>query len=134
MYKEIGFRLKKARKKMGFQQQEIAGKLGISRAGYSRIETGHVEITTKNLLKIAEILQISMDWLLFGIEVDQTKQTSPGFFADFGKYAGSVELMFASMKENESTMHSLLSSFFTLKGREAVENRSQKEKEKEQHV
>jgi transcriptional regulator with XRE-family HTH domain len=58
---KIADRLKEARKSRGLQQKYLAEKLGISRAGYSRIETGNVEITTKNLVKITEILDVSLD-------------------------------------------------------------------------
>jgi transcriptional regulator with XRE-family HTH domain len=126
---KISNRLREARKSKGLQQSIMAEKLGISRAGYSRIETGNVEITTKNLVKIVEVLDISLDWLILGKDVNQTQRD---LFSHFGKYTGSVELMFAEMKENELTMHSLLSAFFELKGKEAQKN--QKEQEKEQHV
>ena len=126
---KISNRLREARKSKGLQQSTMAEKLGISRAGYSRIETGSVEITTKNLVKMVEVLDISLDWLILGKDVNQTQRD---FFSHFGKYAGSVELMFSEMKENELTMHSLLSAFFELKGKEAQKN--QKEQEKEQHV
>jgi len=131
MKKEICDRLKEARKQKGFKQNEMAEKLGISRAGYSRIENGFVELTTKNLLKIAEILEVSLDWLILGKEVDQIQQD---FLSHFGKYAGSVELLFNDIKENESMMHGVLSYYFGVKGKEALENLSKKEKEKEQHV
>ena len=125
MYKEIGSRLKQARKEKILKQKDMAKKLGISRAGYSRIESGYVEITTKNLMKIAEILDISLDWLLLGKEEDQTKQ---GFFSNFGKYAGAVELLFNEMQKDETTMHGVLAAFF---GKREKELHTQKEKEKE---
>jgi transcriptional regulator with XRE-family HTH domain len=117
---DIGFRLKEARKVKGLKQKTMAEKLDFSRAGYSRMETGKVEITTKNLTKIADILDVSMDWLILGKEVDQTQQGLK--FSDFGKYAASVELMFNEMKEDEAMMHCVLSSFFEKKGKEALEN------------
>jgi transcriptional regulator with XRE-family HTH domain len=126
----IGDRLKKARQSKGLQQKDMAEKLQISRAGYSRIETGKVEITSKNLVKIAGILEVSLDWLILGKEIDKTQQD---FFSHFGKYAGSVSLLFDAMKEDESTMHCILAAFFEKKGKEAHQN--QKEQEKEQgHV
>jgi transcriptional regulator with XRE-family HTH domain len=114
---KISDRLREARKAKGLQQKAMAEKLGISRAGYSRIEKGRVEITTKNLTKIADILDASLDWLILGKEVDQTQQGLK--FSDFGKYAASVELMFNEMKEDEAMMHCVLSSFFEKKGKEA---------------
>ena len=62
MLNDIGARLKEARQSKGLKQKAMADKLYISRAGYSRMETGKVDITTKNLVKIAEILDISLDW------------------------------------------------------------------------
>lgn len=54
-----------------------------------------------------------MDWLILG-KADHVKQ---GFdFSAFGKYAGAVEAMFTDMKEDESMMHGVLSSFFERKG------------------
>jgi len=124
MEKIICDRLKKARQLKGVKQKDMAKELGISRAGYSRIENGLVELTTKNLTKISQILEISADWLLFGGEEDQTKQ---GFFSDFGKYAGAVELMFSEMKEDKSTMHCVLASFFEKKGKTAEKDQKEKE-------
>jgi transcriptional regulator with XRE-family HTH domain len=112
---KISDRLREARKSRGIQQKTMAEKLQISRAGYSRIEKGKVEITTKNLVKIAEILDISLDWVILGKEVDQTQQGLK--FPDIGKYAGAVEAMFTDMKEDKSTMHSALSSFFEIKAK-----------------
>jgi transcriptional regulator with XRE-family HTH domain len=119
MLNDIGSRLKEARQSRGLKQKTMADKLDISRAGYSRMETGKVEITTKNLVKIAEILDVSLNWLILG-KLDQTKQS--GKFSSFGKYAGAVEAMFTDMKEDESMMHSVLSFFFERKGKEALEN------------
>ena len=111
---KISARLRQARKSKGLQQKNMAEKLQISRAGYSRMETGKVEITTKNLVKIAEILDISLDWLILA-KPDQEKR---GYeFSCFGKYAGAVEAMFTDMKEDESVMHGVLSSFFERKGK-----------------
>ena len=124
MEKIICDRLKKARQLKGVKQKDMAKELGISRAGYSRIENGLVELTTKNLTKISQILEISADWLLFGVEEDQTKQ---GFFSDFGKYAGAVELMFSEMKEDKSTMHCVLAAFFEKKGKTAEKDQKEKE-------
>ncbi len=124
MEKIICDRLKKARQLKGLKQKDLAKEFGISRAGYSRIENGLVELTTKNLTKISQILEISADWLLFGVEEDQTKQ---GFFSDFGKYAGAVELMFSEMKEDKSTMHCVLAAFFEKKGKTAEKDQKEKE-------
>lgn len=129
MKKKICYRLKESRQAKGLKQKDMAVKLGISRAGYSRMETGKVELTTKNLLKLAKILEISLDWLILGKEADQT--TKQDLFSLFGKYAGAVEAMFTDMKENETMLHGVLSFFFERKGKEALEHQKKQEKEQE---
>jgi transcriptional regulator with XRE-family HTH domain len=121
----IADRLKEARQAKGFLQKHMAEKLQISRAGYSRIENGDVEITLKNLFKIIKILDISINWLLFGIE-DQTKEVLS--FSDFGDYAETIKKMLKEMKENEVILHAVLSFFFELKKDDALKALEDKEK------
>jgi transcriptional regulator with XRE-family HTH domain len=115
--KEILKRLKEARQKRGLRQIDMAEKLGISRPGYNRIEHGKVDIKTGNLAKIAGCLQISLDWLILGKDVDQTKQ-SPNF-SDFGAYGEFMRTMLDELKEDEIMMNSILSFFFQMKGKGA---------------
>jgi transcriptional regulator with XRE-family HTH domain len=124
---EIRYRLKRAREKAGFKQEKIAEILGISRAGYSRMETGKVNITSKHLKKIAETFNISIDWLIFGKEGDQTKQ-NPNF-SDFGEYGEVIKIMLSYLKEDEMMMNAVLSYFFQQKGEKASEKKNHKKKE-----
>lgn len=45
-------------------QQEIGKKLGISRARYSHYETDHVQPDHELLYKIADVFEVSIDYLL----------------------------------------------------------------------
>ena len=45
-------------------QREMAEKLGISQPSYIRYENGSSEPTLENLVKIAEIFDVSTDFLL----------------------------------------------------------------------
>jgi transcriptional regulator with XRE-family HTH domain len=119
-------RLRQARQAKNFLQKHMAEKLQISRAGYSRIENGDVEITLKNLFKIIKILDISVNWLLFGKEEDQTKEVLS--FSDFGDYAETIKKMLKEMKENEVILHAVLSFFFELKKDDALKALEDKEK------
>jgi transcriptional regulator with XRE-family HTH domain len=58
----VGKRLKKLRGNS--TQQEIADKLGVSRASYSHYENGHVEPDINLLIKMAELFKVSTDYLL----------------------------------------------------------------------
>lgn len=57
-------RLLEQRKLYGFTQREMAEKLGISQPSYVRYENGTSEPTQENLVKIADIFDVSVDYLL----------------------------------------------------------------------
>lgn len=63
----IGERIKKRRKELGITQQELAAKVGVSRNSLSRIETADVpNMTVYTAMRIAQVLGISMDFLVYG--------------------------------------------------------------------
>ena len=57
-------RLKEQRKLYGMTQREMAEKLGISQPSYIRYEQGTAEPSQENLVKIADIFDVSTDYLL----------------------------------------------------------------------
>jgi len=61
---EFSERLKKLRKQAGFTQVEVASKLGISQQAYASWERGAKKPTQDNLVKIAQILNVSVDYLV----------------------------------------------------------------------
>ena len=61
---EFSERLKKLRKKAKLTQVDIARKLGISQQAYASWERGIKKPTQENLVKIAQILNVSVDYLL----------------------------------------------------------------------
>lgn len=60
----FGLRMRKARERWGLSQIEAANKLGISSAVLSNYERNKREPDVKMLKKIAEIYDISVDYLL----------------------------------------------------------------------
>ena len=54
-------KLKQARIRKGFTQQEVADKLATDISNYSRKENGYVGITKQEWKKLASILQVSED-------------------------------------------------------------------------
>ena len=60
-------RLKTLRKEKKLTQKELAEQIGISQKSYSHWETGKNEASFENLIKLADLLEVSIDWL-FGIE------------------------------------------------------------------
>lgn len=61
---EFSERLKTLRKEAGFTQVDVAEKLGISQPAYASWERGAKKPTQENLVKIAQILDVSIDYLV----------------------------------------------------------------------
>jgi transcriptional regulator with XRE-family HTH domain len=66
----INQNIKAIREIRNYTQDYLATKLGISQAGYSKIEQGTVDVNCKMLFKIAEILQVLPSQIL---EFDKSK-------------------------------------------------------------
>lgn len=62
--KDIGNRIKEARKKKGISQAELADSIGVSLTYMSCLENGKKTMSIDKLIKITDVLQISADWLL----------------------------------------------------------------------
>ncbi len=63
------------RKSKGLTQKEIAEHIGVSRQAYANYESGNREPDFKTLLKLAEYLDVSTDYLLG--ETDEIKEKTP---------------------------------------------------------
>ena len=61
---EFSERLKYLRKQAHLTQVELAGKLGIVQSSYADWERGKKKPTQENLVKIAQILNVSVDYLV----------------------------------------------------------------------
>lgn len=61
---EFSERLKKLRKDTGLTQVDVASKLGISQQAYASWERGIKKPTQDNLVKIAQVLNVSVDYLV----------------------------------------------------------------------
>lgn len=60
----FGQRLRLARESVGFTQEKLAEKLGVSRTAVARWESNDIEPKLQNLIGIAELLHVSTDLLL----------------------------------------------------------------------
>ena len=69
--KEIGCRVKNLRIQKNVAQTELARAIGVSQTHLSNIETGKVGLTTDNLVKLAEVLDCSLDEILLGRKVNR---------------------------------------------------------------
>ena len=64
---ETGRRLKEARERRGWTQKEMVEATGVAQAVISRLESG-AKLTEKMGRRLAEALEVGLDWLLVGEE------------------------------------------------------------------
>lgn len=64
--KEIGARIRKQRKSLGYNREQLAEKLEVSGRFCSSIELGKAGMSFKTLLKVSSVLSVSTDYILTG--------------------------------------------------------------------
>jgi len=69
--KKIGQRIKKLRKEIGMSQQDLAERFGVLRPTISQMENGERKVIAEELIKLSEILNTSVQYLM-GL-IDQPK-------------------------------------------------------------
>ena len=65
---EFGIRLRNIRKKRGYTQERLSEKLYLSTDSISNYENGKTTCMPEHVTKICQILNVSADYLYFGIE------------------------------------------------------------------
>jgi len=66
--KDVGKRIRELREKAKMSQAELGRKLRVSQTRISRYEAGHAAPTSKMLVKLSEIFDVPLDYLLLGTE------------------------------------------------------------------
>jgi len=64
IYKEIGLRIREARRRCGDSQTALATRIGVSRTTITRYEDGSVKISLRSLLRIADCYGRSLAYFL----------------------------------------------------------------------
>jgi repressor LexA len=71
----IGERIKEKRKEKGWTQRELAAKMGYSHhSTLARIETGQVDVSQTRIVQFAEVLGVSIAYLMGWIEEETEKK------------------------------------------------------------
>ena len=83
----IAERIKQARINAKLSMTEVYKKTGISEGNLSEWESGHFRPTTKNLLLLSDIYDVSIDWLLKGenaklFDMNEKNKELVSFFRD----------------------------------------------------
>lgn len=68
----VGERIKMRRNELGWTQEQLAQKAGISKSFLSDLENGKRSVSAENLLDIARVLNLSLDYLMTGEQKEVT--------------------------------------------------------------
>jgi len=64
--REMANRMKAQRKYLGLTQEQVAEAVGITYSSYVKIENTFQSPSLETLVAISQVLQTSLDWLVFG--------------------------------------------------------------------
>lgn len=71
-YKQaMGLRIKQQRKLKHYTQEQIAEHLGVSVKHFSEVERGLTGLSIENLIKLSNILDITIDYLVKGVPFEE---------------------------------------------------------------
>src|ERR1700722_7040670 len=62
----IGERIRSARRERGLTQDDLADQVGVSRSAVAQWETGRTGQITGNLSRIADVLEVNVEYLMYG--------------------------------------------------------------------
>ncbi len=90
-YYKIGQRIKAIRKERGMQQAELAFRAGLTASHMSHIENGHTKMALPTIVRIANVLSVSVDEFLCD-SLTQTKSVYDERIAKALEDCDTVEL------------------------------------------
>jgi transcriptional regulator with XRE-family HTH domain len=95
----VGDRIREIREEMQMNQDQLAERAGLSKGFLSDIENNKRNIGSENLLKIANVLGASVDYLLRG-EIAESGSTEPVVIPpELSQAAEELELSYAATVE-----------------------------------
>ncbi|WP_281083943.1 helix-turn-helix domain-containing protein [Klebsiella quasivariicola] len=98
--KTLSERITERRKAIGLTQQQVATKIGKSHVTVYKWESGDVEPKGKNLFSLAQALQCSPAWLMFGDE-EHTPSEPVAAISDLDPRKVKLLELFDSLPESE---------------------------------
>ena len=76
-YTDLGLRIAQARKAQNITQQQMATLLGISQQTVAHYEVGRLRIAVSTLRQLAEVLNFSVDELVYGMATKEKGKRGP---------------------------------------------------------
>ena len=109
-------RIKELRKRNNLSQADVAAKLRVARSTVSMWETGHSEVDNDNLIRLAAMFRVSVDYLLGIADEPQgsaREATPPGGSAQDYQHIRMIERARRNMSaaEKDRMMRILKASF-----------------------
>ena len=89
----VGDRIRKRRVELGWTQDQLAEKAGISKSFLSDLENGKRSVGADKLLDIARALGVSLDYLMTG-RASEDKQSQVPIPASLARFAAEERLSF----------------------------------------
>ena len=89
----VGERIKKRRTELGWTQEQLCIKVGLSKSFFSELESGKRSVSADNLLKIAQTLSLSLDYLMTGTASEEPPTEVP-IPASLARFAAEERLSF----------------------------------------
>jgi transcriptional regulator with XRE-family HTH domain len=62
----MGVRIRDVRRERGWTQDQLANAVGVSRSAVAQWETGRAGQVTTNLTRIADVLEVGVEYLMYG--------------------------------------------------------------------
>lgn len=87
----VGERIRKRRLKLGWTQEQLCQKAGISKGFLSDLENDKRSVSAENLLDIARALSLSLDYLMTG-KASEEQPTEVAIPATLAKFAAEERL------------------------------------------
>lgn len=87
----VGERIKERRLEIGWTQDQLCTKAGLSKSFLSELENGKRSVSASNLLDIARALNVSLDFLMTGKASKET-QSEVSIPASLAKFAAEERL------------------------------------------
>ncbi|MGE5341437.1 MAG: helix-turn-helix domain-containing protein [Candidatus Omnitrophota bacterium] len=118
--KEIGKRMRALRKSRRYTQDFLCERLSVKRAAYSRVETGDIYPRIAHLIKLSDIYNVSIDYLVKGKETKPKSDKSENGIEmdklpDFKRGKTEIRTMIQDMFEDPLLFHTILTYYYEKK-------------------
>jgi len=95
---ELHDRLQEAREAAGISREKMAVLIGVHRNTYRAIETGHSELTVRQLAIISEVTHRPLSWFVYGEDgVEQLQETHSREIRRINKLLSKLPAPFRSL-------------------------------------